>query len=143
MAKQLIHLSDGKKIVCGGKGQGVLDENQVTCPKCLEHISKKAAKDKDPLVWCIIYNRDLADGTDFQFTYEGKLYHLVSGGTRKIPRSLIIHLRGLHYPTPKYKQGEAGGAVKIAGIRHRFVVNELSEDEIKALDVKAPKVKAS
>jgi hypothetical protein len=132
MAKQVIHLSDGTNAVCGAKGnKAVKEDHKVTCGKCLEYLENQAKKKNDPLVWCQIYNRDLPDGTDFQFTFEGKLYHIVSGGTIRIPQSLIVHLRSLHYPTPKYEQGESGGAIKVEGTYHRFIVNELSDDEVK------------
>jgi len=132
MAKQLIHLSDGERPVCGSKGQkAVTEEEKVTCPKCLQYLEKQAEKKNDPLVWCRIWNRDLPDGTDFQFTYEGKLFHLVSGEVKKIPQSLIVHLRSLHHPVTKYQQGEAGGSIKVEGSYHRYLVNELSEEEVK------------
>lgn len=134
MAKQEIHLSDGKKAVCGVKGQkAVTEEEKVTCPKCQQFLEKQAEEKKDPLIWCRVYNRNLADGTDFGFTFEGKLYHLVSGGETRIPRSVITHLRSLHYPRVQYQQGETGGPVKVSGSRHNFVVNELSEDEVKKI----------
>jgi len=161
MAKQIVHLSDGKKIVCGAKsGKSTTDVKNYNCKKCKKAVialaeklkkekaekqtdqtAKQEKKKTDTSVWCRIFNRNLVDGTDFQFTFEGKLYHLVSGGIRRIPRSVIIHLRGLHYPTPKYKQGETGGTVKIEGSRHCYIVNELSEEEVKEVQAKESQAK--
>ena len=131
MAKQVIHLSDGKKAVCKSKGgKAVTEEDKINCPKCLKWLEEKAEKEGDPLVWCRIINRQLNDGVDFQFTFEGKLYHLVNGRPRKIPKSLIVHLRGLHHPVTKLDQGEAGGNVLKEGSYNRYIVNELSEEEV-------------
>ena len=83
----------------------------------------------EPRLWVRVFNRDLSEGMDFGFTFEGHRYHLINGEVVRLPQSVIEHLKGIHYPQPKLKQGEAGQAVKTEGSYHRFAVTNVDTPE--------------
>lgn len=92
----------------------------------------KAKLDAEPHTWVQVFQKSLDDGVDFSFTYEGLLFRLISGGPVKLAKSVIAHLKGCHYPQPKYNQGEAGQAVKVAGSYHRYTVQNCEAPKEKA-----------
>lgn len=79
----------------------------------------------EPRLWVRVFNRDLAEGIDFGFTFEGHRYHLMNGEVVQLPQSVITHLNGVHYPQTKLKQGEAGQAIKVEGSYHRFAITSV------------------
>jgi len=143
MTKEMVHFSDGQKVVCEAEDAlGVKDPQEVTCRACLDYISEQAEQEDDPFVEVKIFNRDLKDGADFNFTYRrpaelsarGKVkkafpiqnIRLVSGAKHRLRRSLVEHLELLASPLRKYVQGaEEGKSMQIAGKRHRFAVQRV------------------
>lgn len=125
--KKVIHFSDGEKAVCGAKDeQAELDPQVVTCEPCQAFIDARAIEKGDPVVRAVIHNRDLKDGQDWNFTYEGVHYHCVSAAVHRIPQSVAEHLKQISYPESKYEEGrESGDSVVSAGVRHRFIVQIL------------------
>jgi len=132
-----IHFSDGQKPACGGTGQAVLDTQKVTCPKCQVIIEREAQAKNDPIVRCTIFNRDLKEGQDFNFRYEGVDYHGISGVPHRIPRSVAEHLNSREYPIKSYKEKqESGHSNVVVGTYRRFMVQI---HEVLDAPTKAPK----
>lgn len=149
MEKEFIHFSDGTKAVCGANsGSAVTDEQKVTCSECQDIITKKAQEKGDPRITVRVKNMDLNDGVDFAFFFKapkqegetdkqvknrsGKNYRLVNNAVHRLPRSVVEHLKKLAYPYKRYVPGqEAGQAMQVAGKYRRFVVQEVSEEELK------------
>lgn len=132
MAEQkLIHFSDGKKAICGTlNATAVMDEQKVTCEKCILILTKKSQTKGDPLIWVKVKNMDLNDGVDFAFFYEGKSYHLINNARVRLPKSVIEHLRCCSYPYKRYVPGqESGHAMQVAGKHDRFVIQEIKEPD--------------
>ncbi len=126
--KEPIHFSDGEKPICGDEGAAVADAQNVTCKKCQVFINAEAVKQNDPIVRATIFDQDLKPGQDFNFTYERKHYHGISGAIHRIPKSVAIHLRDLSYPVSAYKEGqESGQSIVVVGDYHRFIVNIIEE----------------
>ena len=139
MRKKDIHLSDGEKPACGGEGQAVADAQNVTCKKCQVIIDAEAARKNDPIVRATIFNQDLKAGQDFNFSYEGRPYHGVSGAIHRIPKSVAMHLKNLNYPVKAYKdRQESGQSVVVVGKYERFIVNIIEEMTAHAFKVGEP-----
>lgn len=79
----------------------------------------------EPREWVRVFNRDLNEGVDFSFTFERHRWHLINGEVVRLPRSVVEHLKGIHYPQVRYEQGEAGQTVKVEGSRHRFAITNV------------------
>lgn len=145
MAKEeTIHFSDGTKVACGAKKvRAVVNEQAVTCKKCQEVMAKTAQAKGDPLVWVRVKNMDLNDGVDWVLSYgldpdnqnQMKGYHLINNETHRLPKSVVKHLKHLAYPYKRYVPNqESGRAMQVAGKYHRFVITEISEEELKELN---------
>jgi len=144
MTKQDIHFSDGTKAVCGAKnGEAVLDEQKVTCKKCVVWMEKKAQAEGDPLIAVRVKNMDLNDGVDFTFSFGRRkdnpdlmqAYHLINNAAHRLPKSVVEHLKHCNYPYKRYVPGqESGRAMQVAGTYRRFVVQELTPEEVKELN---------
>ena len=74
--------------------------------------------------WVQVFNKGLADGVDFTFTFENLMFRLISGEAVYLSVLVINHLKMCRRPQTKLSQGEAGTPVKHAGYHHNFnVVN--------------------
>jgi hypothetical protein len=74
--------------------------------------------------WVQVFNKGLADGVDFTFTFENLMFRLISGEAVYLSVLVINHLKLCRRPQTKLRQGEAGTPVKHAGYHHNFnVVN--------------------
>jgi len=134
-----IHFSDGEKPACGAEGAAVADVQNVTCKKCQLIIEAEARRKKDPIVRATIFNMDLKPGQDFNFTFEGKHYHGISGEVHRIPKSVATHLKNLSYPVKEYKEGrESGQSMVVTGTYHRFMVNIIEEMDVPTFKVGDP-----
>lgn len=81
--------------------------------------------ENEPREFVRVFNRDLTEGVDFSFTFEGHLWHLINGEVVKLPKSVIEHLKEIGYPQVRYEQGEAGQSVKVKGAYHRFAITNV------------------
>lgn len=143
MAKeQLTHFSDGKQAVCGAKGKAVRDQQAFNCEECKTIVAKLAEAEKDPLIKVRVFNRDLAEGVDWNFCYArepilsktGKVlkrfpiqkWRLINNAPHLLPLSVVEHLEKTSYPIKKYVEGqESGHSVQVTGKYHRFMVTRL------------------
>ena len=126
----VVHFSDGEKAICGLAKENtaaVFDIAGVTCKKCLKMLEDRAKVNEDPLIWAQILNRDIKEGMDWAFSYEGRTYHIVNNDKVRLPESVVKHLETRVVPQKKYvPNAEAGQSIVSAGIRHRFIVTRMA-----------------
>lgn len=148
MAKEMMHFTDGEQIVCEAKGEkATVEELGVNCPDCLKIVYERAEEENDPYIAVRVFNRDLKDGVDFNFTWrrpailskpdvKGKVkvkkrfpmrhVRIISGAKHMLRRSDVEHLEKLAHPIKKYVEGaEEGKSMQMDGMRHRFAITKI------------------
>jgi len=87
-----------------------------------------APKKQDRLVRVKITNKELAEGADWQFNYEGTPYAVINTGECTLPESVVDHLEKLAMPRKAYKEGqESGQSIVVVGTYHRVIVQRLPD----------------